>query len=417
MVLVFLVLASVFVIVSAINFTQCENQVYMALERQATQNQQPQDIGRDANIALDSNRPPNNELVQTPQEPREMKNDEIVAASTFEVDSTGNVTATIGDLLNLDENVRSSAISESCQKLANQSQTKGFLDNYKLYFFAKNLNGKTIVSFASQNYVYTSMASLGLNLGASCAVALVVFFIISFFLAKWALRPVEKAWEQQSRFIADASHELKTPLTVILANVSILKKELKDYPTAVKWISSTESEAKDMEVLVEDMLELAKAEAQEKSNNFKKIDFSKIVESCALHFESVAFENGSEIEEKIEPNALVNGDENQLKRLVSTLIENACKYSNNTKDIEIKLKNSINNCELSVSNPSEDVTEEQLAHMFDRFYRADKARSGQTMSYGLGLSIAKEIVNSHNGEIDVKSEDGFTTFTVKLPKI
>lgn len=416
MILVFLVLACVFAIVSIVNYTQCENQVYSALERQATQNQQPQENIGAGKAAQNVNRPPNNDLVQTPQEPREMKNDQIVAASTFEVDPTGNITGTIGDLLSLDEDVRKGAISESCQKLTDQSQAKGFLDSYKLYFFAKNLNGKTIVSFASQNYVYTSMAGLVLNLGLSCACALIVFFIISFFLAKWALRPAEKAWAQQSQFIADASHELKTPLTVILANMSILKKELNGETESEKWISSTESEAKDMQVLVEDMLELAKAESQEKENTFKKVDFSKIVESCALHFESVAFENGNEIEETIEPDAFVKGDEAQLKRLVSTLIENACKYSNNTKNIEVKLRNSINNCELIVSNPSAKIKEEELAHMFDRFYRADKSRTGQTQSYGLGLSIAKEIVNSHKGEISVSSEDDFTTFTVKLPK-
>lgn len=439
MLLVFLVLATVFTIVSVVNFSQAENQVYSALERSSTQFNKPDGTQSSENTEKggapfeqnESQVPPrqNDSDVSTHEQPpdvpadestneqREMSNDQIVAVSTYELNDDGEVELTVGDSLQLDDSVLNSAIKDALSVLGSQTQAKGFSDANKLYYNISNFGGRTIVSFASQNYVYTSMTSLFVNLGLSCLAALVAFFVISFFLAKWALRPVEKAWTQQTQFVADASHELKTPLTVILANMSILKKEVGKNKECEKWISSTESEVKDMQVLVEDMLELAKAESQQTKALFCKVDFSKIVESCALHFESVAFENGGEIVENVDPKAMVFGDESQLKRLVSTLIENACKYSNNLCPIKITLKNSVESCELAVANSSGDISDEELDHMFDRFYKADKARTGQTRSYGLGLAIAREIVNSHKGKISVKNETGITTFTVTFPRV
>ena len=412
MLLVFLVLATVFAIVSVVNFSQAENQVYSALERSSSQQQKQ--MGFEGH---NGDQPPDVPDGQNMQEPREVTNDQIVAVATYELNQDGEVKDTIGDSLQLDDAVLDRAVEDALDSLGSQSQAKGFSDENKLYFNIQNFGGRTVVSFASQNYVYTSMTSLLVNLGLSCLAALVAFFVISYFLAKWALRPVETAWAQQSQFIADASHELKTPLTVILANMSILKKEVGKNAECKKWISNTESEAEDMQALVEDMLELAKAESAQSQAVFSEVDFSKIVESCALHFESVAFENGGEIIENVEPKAKVLGDEAQLKRLVSTLIENACKYSNNEKPIEITLKNSVETCELAVANSSEDISEDELSHMFDRFYKADKARTGQTRSYGLGLAIAREIVNSHKGEITVNNASGLTTFTVTFPRI
>ena len=439
MLLVFLVLATVFTIVSVVNFSQAENQVYSALERSSTQFNKPDGTQSSENTEKggapfeqnenqvpphqnDSDvstheQPPEVPADESTNEPREMSNDQIVAVSTYELNGDGEVESTVGDSLQLDDSVLNSAIKDALSELGSQTQAKGFSDSNKLYYNISNFGGRTIVSFASQNYVYTSMSSLFINLGLSCLAALVAFFVISYFLAKWALRPVERAWNQQTQFVADASHELKTPLTVILANMSILKKEVGKIKECEKWISSTESEAKDMQVLVEDMLELAKAESQQTKALFCEVDLSKIVESCALHFESVAFENGGEIVEDVEPKAKVFGDESQLKRLVSTLIENACKYSNNLCPIKIALKNSVESCELAVANSSGDISDEELDHMFDRFYKADKARTGQTRSYGLGLAIAREIVNSHKGEISVKNEAGVTTFSVTFPRV
>ena len=439
MLLVFLVLATVFTIVSVVNFSQAENQVYSALEHSSTQLNKPEATQSSENTekggapfeqnesqvpphqndsdASTHEQPPEVPAGETTNEPREMSNDQIVAVSTYELNGDGEVESTVGDSLQLDDSVLNSAIKDALSELGSQTQAKGFSDSNKLYYNISNFGGRTIVSFASQNYVYTSMSSLFINLGLSCLAALVAFFVISYFLAKWALRPVERAWNQQTQFVADASHELKTPLTVILANMSILKKEVGKNKECEKWISSTESEAKDMQVLVEDMLELAKAESQQTKALFCEVDLSKIVESCALHFESVAFENGGEIVEDVEPKAKVFGDESQLKRLVSTLIENACKYSNNLCPIKIALKNSVESCELAVANSSGDISDEELDHMFDRFYKADKARTGQTRSYGLGLAIAREIVNSHKGEISVKNEAGVTTFSVTFPRV
>lgn len=345
------------------------------------------------------------------------RDDQIIATSSYLLDSDNNASTTLKNALSLDDDTLEQAISASVDALGSSNTASGYIDSLNLYFRVNAQGQSTVVAFASGDYVSQSMTSTITSLGAGCLVALLAFFVISFFLAKWALRPVKKAWRQQSQFIGDASHELKTPLTIILANMSILKKEVGDNREANKWIDSTQAEAEDMQELVEQMLELAKAEDDSAKANFEPINFSDLAESTALHFESVAFEHGGELESFIEERIFVTGDKSQLKRLVSTLIDNACKYSDNSMPVKVTLKVSGKSCLLEVSNHGNQMAEEDIAHIFDRFYRADKARTGKTRSFGLGLAIAKEITTSHNGTIDVACDDGLTSFLIKLPII
>ena len=238
-----------------------------------------------------------------------------------------------------------------------------------------------------------------------------IIFLISFLLSSFAVKPVKSAWEQQKQFVADASHELKTPLTVILANNNIMMSHTNSTVKDEKqWLESTEEEAQHMKSLIDQMLFLAKSDAGETNVEMSEVDFSEIVEGTSLNFEPVAFEKGVMIDPQIDSEVTLIGNATQLNQLSHILIDNAVKYSEENSTVTIKLKKHSDGVEFSVNNFGSVISEDDLEHIFDRFYRAEKSRT--TKGYGLGLSIAKKIVESTNGKLTVQSneKDG-TTFT------
>lgn len=242
------------------------------------------------------------------------------------------------------------------------------------------------------------------------------FFIISCGVSGWIVGPVERAWNDQRRFVADASHELKTPLTVILANMGILALAKSDtVDSQWKWIENTEEEARKMRRLVDQMLFLAKTDGVRDDCVFESVDLSNVVEGACLAFESVAFDAGVEIDiTNVSRGIVVNGDATLLERVVSILLDNAVKYSTKSKVIEVALSRHSSNAVLTVRNFGDTIDEATLAHMFERFYRADSARSSE--GYGLGLAIARNIALLHGGSIKASSgvNDG-TVFDVTIP--
>lgn len=250
-------------------------------------------------------------------------------------------------------------------------------------------------------------------------IGMAVTFGLAEALARWAVRPVQLAWDQQHQFVADASHELKTPLAVILADTEILlRKDDGLGEGALRWVESAHEEAEHMRGLVEEMLELARTEdaAGSKRDNVR-IDLSDTVERETLEFDAVAFERGTSIESSIDPGLCVMGDASQLSRLVKTLIENACKYAPKGSSVTVSLSRKAGMAELAVTNGGDPIPAEDLPHVFDRFWRSDKARTRETGGYGLGLAIAKGIAESHSGKIEVTSTaEAGTTFTVRLPE-
>ena len=218
--------------------------------------------------------------------------------------------------------------------------------------------------------------------------------------------------------MADASHELKTPLAVILANTQILKESSEELPEeSRRWVKSTADEAERMKGLVEGLLELARTE--EGAGNARRdedVDLSGITEGEALQFDAVAFEQGCSIEASVAEDLHVKGDPDQLERLVKTLLDNACKYAESGTEVLVSLERQGQAAELSVTNHGAPIDPEDLPHIFDRFYRSDKARARETGGFGLGLAIAKGIVESHGGKISVTSSlEAGTRFVVRLP--
>lgn len=252
-------------------------------------------------------------------------------------------------------------------------------------------------------------------------VSMGALFAVSYVLSGWALKPVERAWALQHRFVSDASHELKTPLAVILANMQILQRQGDLDGESRRWVDSTLDEATHMRGLVEELLTLARADERSATASGDKrraptIELTGLVEGCCLEFDPVAFERGCSIEASIEPGVTAQVDRGDYQRVVRTLLDNATKYAPEGTAVRVSLSRDGKRSVLSVGNRGEAISQEDIEHIFDRFFRTDKARERQSEGgFGLGLAIARSIVVSAGGEIDATSsdEDGIT-FIVKI---
>ena len=242
---------------------------------------------------------------------------------------------------------------------------------------------------------------------------MVSFFAVGVLLARWAVRPVERAWEQQRQFVADASHELKTPLTVILTNADLLQGEEYDAESKSRFADSILTMSRQMRGLVEELLDQARVDNARAEHC--KLDYSKVTEDAVLPFEPVYFESGRELVCDIEPGVTAMGKAEHLRRVVEILLDNGCKYSTPGGVVELRLRRQGRGSLLAVRSPGVSMTAQQCRDIFKRFYRMDQARA-MNRSYGLGLSIAQSIVEQHRGKIWAQSQDGYNTFFVSLPQ-
>ena len=248
--------------------------------------------------------------------------------------------------------------------------------------------------------------------------AIAVFFGISLALSSWAVHPVEVAWKQQKQFVADASHELKTPLTVIISNAELLQQPGYDEKQRKKFSESILVMSRQMRHLVDSLLNLARLDSMDAtagSTVLEALDFSALVEDCILPFEPLFFERGLTLESKIEPCIRLRGNERALHQCMDILLDNAQKYSK-PGTVRLSLRRQGRSGELTVSNPSTELSKSECAAVFRRFYRRDEART-VSGSYGLGLPIAQGIIIRHGGKIECSWEAGEICFTVNLPII
>lgn len=252
-------------------------------------------------------------------------------------------------------------------------------------------------------------------------ISISTLFVITWVLSDWAIKPIRAAWDRQRQFVSDASHELKTPLAVIMANGEILSQDATIPEAASKRIAANFMETKRMKKLVEDLLILARADEEAAGTSAglvrDAIDLSDLVSLDALEFEAVAFDRGCTIETAIAEHVFITGDKDQLDRAIRTLIDNATKYAYPHTPVSITLSCTNTKAVLKVQNKSDIISEKDLEHLFDRFYRTDAARSSKgSGGYGLGLAIAKSIVESHGGKISVISNENVgTMFTIVIP--
>ena len=297
------------------------------------------------------------------------------------------------------------------------AESEGTLAEYDLSYSMRQTPEGTKIAFVDRSYETSNIRSLLLWSLLGFVAAWLAFLFLVWRLSSWVFRPVEEAWSQQRQFIADASHELKTPLTVILANLRILGNHREDtIANQMRWIESSDQEALRMKKLVSDMLLLARNDADETQPlATEPVLFSDIVLGAILSFESVALDNSLRIHDEITPDIVVSGDKAQLEELVGILLDNACKYAAPESVISVRLTRQERSVHLAVHNKGDAFDDDAIAHLFERFYRLDQSRTRQTGGYGLGLAIADSICQRHQGHISAANEDEGVTFHVTLP--
>lgn len=328
---------------------------------------------------------------------------------TVSADKEGNIINVSENNATIDEDILNKSISEA---ISNDRQISE-IGEYNLTYAKNELIDRIIIVFADNSSVYSTLWNTILVCCVLFLASVAVIFLISLALSGIAINPVKVAWNKQKQFVADASHELKTPLTVILANNNIMMSH-KDSTVEdeIKWLQSTEEEAQHMKKLIDQMLFLAKSDSESSKTELAKVNVSEIIEAASLNFEPIAFEKGILLDCEIEPDVIIDSNETMLNQLSHILIDNAIKYSVIDGIVRIKLFKRNDKFIFSVNNKGNVISKEELAHIFDRFYRAEKSRT--TKGYGLGLSIAQNITNSIGGKISVESnEQNGTTFNVE----
>ena len=280
-----------------------------------------------------------------------------------------------------------------------------------LAFYKTDKDGYTLVTFMDNTVINESAVMLFRYTLIFGGVALVLFFILSLYLAKRIVNPLEESYQKQKQFISDAGHELKTPVSVVSANAELLSREIGDN----QWLQNIQYENERMGMLVGQLLDLARTENV--TPQMEHIDFSRLVAGEALPFESVAFEKGLNLNNNIAENISVIGNSTQLKQIVSILLDNAIRHSKEQGEVWLTLTKEHGYAKLSVINKGDEIPVEQREQIFERFYRVDTARNGEDKHYGLGLAIAKAIATAHKGNIAVHCFDGFVELRVQIPTI
>ena len=293
-----------------------------------------------------------------------------------------------------------------------QEEDTGLLADFHLRYLRKTGYTSTLIAFTDTTLESTTMRSMAAVCSLAGSAALLVLFLCSYLLAGVVTRPVGAAWAQQEQFLSDASHELKTPLTVILSSAELLNQSA--LPEQAVYIDNIREESRRMKLLVEDMLTLSRAQRSAGSLPEQTADLSEAAVTAALRFEPVAFEAGKRLEYDIAPELPVRGDGGKLGQALAALLDNAVKYSDSGTDIRLTAEKQGRFAVVTVEDSGPDIPADKLPHIFDRFYRADEARTDGD-SFGLGLPIAKAIIDAHRGTLRCESGGGVTRFIITLP--
>ena len=346
------------------------------------------------------------------ENPNELRKDVRLPYFTIQLGLRGELLATGGGYYDLSD-------KEFLDGLINivitSHKTFAVIEEYNLRYYRFDTPKNYFLVFSD---ISSERATLN-NMMKTCfligGLSFCIFLGISILLSRWAVRPVDLAWKQQRQFVADASHELKTPLTVIMTNAELAQSPEYDEESKEKFLNSILTMFRQMRSLIEKMLELARSDNTDIKESFDIVDFSKLVSNGILPFEPVFFERGLTLKSQIDKDIKVSGEESQLCRLLDVLLDNAQKYSKEAGSTWVTLKkHGKRRCLLTVANEGETISPEEAQNIFKRFYRGDKARS-RTGSFGLGLSIAEAIVAGHRGKIWVESSNGINCFYVELP--
>ena len=309
----------------------------------------------------------------------------------------------------LSDSINQEKIKSYCEEILAEGKHQGTIGHLR-YTVHSNSN-RIFIAFIDHSAAEKNTKNLLLISIVLGVIGLVVFAFISYVISGLMVRPVEDAFEKQKQFISDASHELKTPITVILSNTELLEDQIGEN----KQISYIKKECDQMHHLVSSLLTLTHLE-QTPYTDIEKNDFSlsDALWERILPFESVAYEKGITMEENILPDVTFWGVKEQLQQVAGILIDNALSHTEKNGSIIISLKRTQHHILFTVSNTGDSIPDEERENIFERFYRIDKARNRASGHYGLGLSIAKTIVDNHKGHIRISCDDGITSFIVSF---
>ncbi len=345
--------------------------------------------------------------------PDEQSQDLRLPYFTLQLGLRGEIVATGGGYYDLSDQ---EFLLELIEESVGSREEVGVVEGRDLRFCRVSTPRGTVLVFADMSSENSTLEHLVKNSLLIGAVSFLVFLGISVFLSRWAVKPVAVAWQQQKQFVADASHELKTPLTVIMTNAELLQggdfneEERRGFSRSIFTMSQQ------MRALIENMLELARSDAGATQQQMGRVDLSRLAMDMALSFEGVFLEKGLLLESRVEPGIVVHGSDQALRQVTDILLDNAQKYSAPGGVTTLSLCSvGQGRCQLRVADPGPEIPAEELRNIFRRFYRLDKARS-RDGSFGLGLSIALSIVAQHKGRIWAESRDGINTFVVELRK-
>ncbi|MBR0031082.1 MAG: HAMP domain-containing histidine kinase [Treponema sp.] len=296
------------------------------------------------------------------------------------------------------------------KEVLKQEKEKGIYEGiyYKVY---KQILGDILVCFVNRRGELSVLKRFYMYSVMIYGVALLVAFIFAWIISGFVVQPVKLAFEKQKQFVADASHELKTPIAIIGANLDVLMPDF----VGNKWLGYIKEENLRMSYLVKNLLFLARNDSERDTDNVTDFDFSQAVERAVLPFESVIFEEGKKLELEIEEHMAFTGDEEKIKQVIVILVDNAIKNSEKGAVIRVNACSDGQKKIVRVFNTGEGISVKEREKIFLRFYRSDSSRARKTGGCGLGLSIALAIAEKYGGSITVDSKIGeWVEFTFSL---
>ena len=302
------------------------------------------------------------------------------------------------DIENIAKIIISKNKGTSIGNLYSNNYSYNYTDNTVIVINTNNINKKLMIIL-----IKSILALFGFE---------IIIYYISKMLTKRITKPANESFLKQKEFIADASHELKTPLAVIMASSDELKSDKKN----AKYIDNIKYESERMNTLIKSLLDLSKLENGVSINSYKEENISKIIERVSLTFEGIAFEQDIKIKTNIEDDIIFKCSKEEIEKLISIILDNAIKHSYKKSSVIVNVNKDKNNINIEIINLGDPIKSGDEEKIFERFYRADKSRNRDANRYGLGLAIAKNIVINHNGTIRANSKDGKTSFKIKLKK-
>lgn len=305
----------------------------------------------------------------------------------------------------------SEVLNAIVKKILSKEKRSGTIYRYKLRYLLKEEGQKTLILGDYQREL-NMLNKQALSTALLALVLILLFLPLDYFFSSWAIRPSVQAMEKQKQFISDAGHELKTPLAVIAANLSLLEDQ--DLSTETRdFVQNIAVMSKKMQGLVEKLLQLSRLEQQ--VFTYGEMDYSRRVSEICLQMEALFFEEGMELEVDLEQNiVLKHAIESQVEEVLRIFLDNGRKYADKPSTLFVKLYREKNMAVLSVDSAGRSLSKEEFEKIFSRFTRLDEARS-QSESFGLGLSIAKEIAGNHKGKIYGYGKNGRNCFVLALP--